>query len=499
MALDKLVRPTQELLSYSPYYTFAEIAGEHITPEQFGNVEDVDDHTLLLQAAIDAAEAASGTSNGIYVPKTVLLSRNYNVSATLNLNASKVRLHGVAGAGINFTADGSYTNSRCISITGSSPNAAYVGQSQALFEGLVFTATGKTLDLFYVLRNSSVSGDTGACLHNVSNVSCRGFNRIFTHGSGGWGWSFFGCQFSSCNMLMQIVTASDTYERHSFFGCTWQNGGYAFNIANPDGKVYWFGGSIDYSDGLATISAGHLEASGHNEWTARTLPLVKITGSNASVVVSGTMFVRNNSTSTYYMLEQYRKRQVAIRDLTFVTDGTNISYGLISNLEVSKSNLFFTNDAGKSIAYNSSDESLLNNSALAADYSLTISTNHTVTVSGGTLTVTATAGGTNAHLYIDIPVVGSSKLAFKMVASNTSSSGAIFLNKSTLTLGKTQIENLSSSGTASWAAGAASVAGGSVTLFDLPKTAGYFRLDFNLVNLAAGTSFTIESLKLFTF
>ena len=86
-----------------------------------------------------------------------------------------------------------------------------------------------------------------------------------------------------------------------------------------------------------------------------------------------------------------------------------------------------------------------------------------------------------------------------MIASNTSSAGAISLNKSLLTLGKSQIANLSTSGTASWAANAASVPGGSVTVFDVPKQAGYFRLDFNVANLAAGTSFIIESLKLFTY
>lgn len=499
MALTSLVRPAAYELQYSPYYRVDEVLSEYIAPEQYGEAVDGADHTAIVQAAFTAAAAAATTSNGIYVPKTVFLSRNYTIKSTLTLDASKVRVRASAGAGLYFDATGSFTSNRCISISGTSNNAAYVGQAQSLFDGVVFTAANKTLDLFYVVRNSSVSGDNGACLHNITGVACRGFNRIFTHGSGGWGWSWYGCQFSSSNMLMQIITASDTYERHSFFGCTWQNGGYAFNIANPDGKVYWHGGSIDYSDGLATISAGHLEASGHNEWTARTLPLVNITGSNASVVVSGTMFLRNNSTSTYYIFNQYQRRQVALRDTTFVTDGTNLSYGLISNLEVLKSNLFFTNDAGKSIAYNSSDENLISGSVLAADYSLTSGTSHTVSIADGVLTATAVSGGVSTHLYIDIPVVGCSKVAFKMIASNGSSSGAVFLNKSSMTLGKVQIENLSSSGTTQWAANATNVAGGSVTVFDIPKTAGYLRLDFNLVNLAAGTSFSISSLKMFSY
>lgn len=472
----------------------------YITPEQNGAIGDcVEDDSDTVQAAIDKATSRSVQAGGIYIPQFVVVSRVHRVTKTLTIDGSKVRIIALGGGGFYFDPAGTYTSNRAIIVTGSSPNAAYVGQSGALFDGLTFNTSGKTLDLFYAIRNSAVSGDNGACLHNVVGITARGFNRIFTHGSGGWGWTWTGCQFSGCSNLMNIITASNTYERHSFFGCTWQNGGYAFIMNNPDGKIYWHAGSIDYCDGLATIAAGHLEANGHNEWTARSLPLVVITGSNASVTVSGTMFVRNNTTTQYYMFSQYQKRQVTLKDVSFITDGINVSYGLISNYEVVKSNLTFPNDASKSIAYNSCDENMINGSFVNADYSLSSTAQHTVSVTDGKITVNAIAGGATSHLYIDIPVTGSTKVAFKLVASNSSASGPIFLSKSLLTLGKTQIENLSSSGTASWAANAVSVAGGSITVFDIPKQAGYLRLDFNVVNLAASTSFTIESLKLFTF
>ncbi|MDM4101798.1 hypothetical protein QTP06_29515, partial [Klebsiella oxytoca] len=70
---------------------------------------------------------------------------------------------------------------------------------------------------------------------------------------------------------------------------------------------------------------------------------------------------------------------------------------------------------------------------------------------------------------------------------------------SLLTLSKRQISDLSASGTASWPASAASIAGGSVTLFDIPRQAAFLRLDFNVANLTTGTSFIIESLKMFTY
>ncbi|MGX5195219.1 hypothetical protein ACV8BG_30945, partial [Klebsiella oxytoca] len=117
------------------------------------------------------------------------------------------------------------------------------------------------------------------------------------------------------------------------------------------------------------------------------------------LTVSGAIFVRGNTDTQYYMFQQYQKRQVTLKDTVFITDGVNASKGLISNLEVVKSNLTFPNDAAKSIAYNSSDESLLTSNNAVVDFSLSATANHTVSVTDGKLTVTAVTGGTTSHLY----------------------------------------------------------------------------------------------------
>ena len=473
-----------------------------ITPEQSGAKGDtVYDDTDSLQNAIDEAAAASLMSGGVYTPVVVQLNKPYRITRTITIDGSRVRISSLSGCGIYVDPDGTYTNNKVFIITGNGPNAAVAsGMAGALFDGVLFLTTGeKKLDLFHAVRDSSTSNNNGACLHNVSNITARGFRTIFTHGAGGWGWNFIGGLFSGNLNLMNIITAGDTYERHTFVGCLWGNGGYAFKINNPNGKIYWVGGSVDYCDGLAQIAQGHMEVNGHNEWTARDRPIVEITGSNASVTVSGTMFVRGNTSTEYYMFQQYQKRQVTLKDVVFITDGVNVNKGLISNLEVVKSNLTFPNDAAKSIAYHSSDENLLTSNNAVVDFSLSATANHTVSVIDGKLTVTATAGGTTSHLYIDIPVMGNTKVGFKLVASNTSSLGAISLNKSLLTLSKRQISDLSTSGTASWAASAASVGGGSATLFDIPRQAAFLRLDFNVANLTTGTSFIIESLKMFSY
>ncbi|MCJ4449116.1 hypothetical protein [Klebsiella quasipneumoniae] len=473
-----------------------------ITPEQYGAKGDtVQDDSDALEDAINKAVATSLMSGGVYTPVVVQLNKPYRITRTITIDASRVRLNAISGCGVYVDPDGTYTDNKVFNITGSGPNAAVAASKVgALFDGVLFLTSGeKKLDLFHAVRDSTASNDNGACLHNVNNIAARGFRTIFTHGAGGWGWNFTGCLFSGNVRLMDIITAGDTYERHTFVGCLWGNGGYAFRVNNPNGKIYWIGGSVDYCDGLAQITSGHMEVNGHNEWTGRTKPLVEITGSNASLTVSGAIFVRGNTDTQYYMFQQYQKRQVTLKDTVFITDGVNASKGLISNLEVVKSNLTFPNDAAKSIAYNSSDESLLTSNNAVVDFSLSATANHTVSVTDGKLTVTAVTGGTTSHLYIDIPVMGNTKVGFKLVASNTSSLGAISLNKSLLTLSKKQISDLSNSGTASWPASAASVAGGSVTLFDIPRQAAFLRLDFNVANLTTGTSFIIESLKMFTY
>lgn len=474
----------------------------YITPEQNGaKGATVQDDSDALEDAINKAAATSIMSGGVYTPVVVQLNKPYRITRTITIDGSRVRISSLSGCGIYVDPDGTYTDNKVFIITGNGPNAAVAsGMSGALFDGVLFLTSGeKKLDLFHAVRDSSTSNNNGACLHNVSDITARGFRTIFTHGAGGWGWNFIGCLFSGNLNLMDIITAGDTYERHTFVGCLWGNGGYAFKINNPNGKIYWVGGSVDYCDGLAQIAQGHMEVNGHNEWTARDKPIVVTTGSNASVTVSGTIFVRGNTGTEYYMFQQYQKRQVTLKDTVFITDGVNVNKGLISNLEVVKSNLAFPNDAAKTIAYHSSDENLLTSNNAVVDFSLSATANHTVSVIDGKLTVTATAGGTTSHLYIDIPVMGNTKVGFKLVASNTSSLGAISLNKSLLTLSKRQISDLSASGTASWPASAASVAGGSVTLFDIPKQAAFIRLDFNVANLATGTSFIIESLKMFSY
>ncbi|MDM4513480.1 hypothetical protein QTO67_28740, partial [Klebsiella oxytoca] len=200
-----------------------------ITPEQNGAKGDtVQDDSDGLEDAINKAVATSLMSGGVYTPVVVQLNKPYRITRTITIDASRVRLNAISGCGVYVDPDGTYTDNKVFNITGSGPNAAVAASKVgALFDGVLFLTSGeKKLDLFHAVRDSTASNDNGACLHNVSNIAARGFRTIFTHGAGGWGWNFTGCLFSGNINLMDIITAGDTYERHTFVGCLWGNGGY---------------------------------------------------------------------------------------------------------------------------------------------------------------------------------------------------------------------------------------------------------------------------------
>lgn len=471
----------------------------YVTPEMFGAKGDgIADDSDAIQAAHDYVVSQSKTAGHIVAPQSVLFGSVYKVTKTIRMDGARVRFSTTSGGGIYFDPNGTYTNKVCIHVGGYGTDSAYAGQVGGIFEGLLFNSSGRKLDLIYAANETGKdSSENGSCLHNVNSISAKGFNRIFTHGAGGWGWTWVGCQFCDSNRLMLLWDAHDTYERHSFFSCTWQGGGYAFEIDNADGRVYWHAGSIDYCEGLAIIKAGHLEANGHNEWRSRNIPLVKITGSNASAVISGTLFITKNTETPYYIFEQATPRQVTLRDVVIVTDGQNVGSGILSNKEFNKENLITTGDAAKRIIYNSCDENLIKGNMTYADCFVTNEVTHGFKVENDQIVLTATGGGANVYFNLDICVQGMSKIAVKLTGNNTSSN-PIFLSKYLLTRDKQRLEDLTSIGTASWAGNKQSV-GGTATVIDIPKHAGYLRLSFNLFNLNAATNFTISDLKVITY
>lgn len=470
----------------------------YFTPDQDGAIGDgVNDDSDHVQNIFNkAAAAAIASPSGIFIPQTVKINRTYRVTKTLTIDGSKVRVESDAGGCLYFDPAGTYTNSRGIVVTNNANLAAFIGNAKPLFSGISFLTTGNTLDLFYAVRGDAVSSNNGACLHHIISCVFRGFNRLFTHGAGGWGWVWMACTATNTQFWLYLTSEADTYERHSFFGCQWGSGGTALYINNSNGKVYWEAGSVDYCTSIATVVSGHFSMSGHYEFTGRTASLIDITGSNASVSLEGMWAIVGNTSTVWYLVNQYQDYQLSIDKMTVIHDGNNAGSGLFSNKKFRKGYIYFPSDAAKLMGYFSSDAELLLDSSGYFDFSLSNSALTTASISGGQLRYTGVGGsGATSYLYVDIPIHGASQISFMLTASYTSTLGPMVMTKQLLTSGKTVITTLTE-GTASWPVGSSSVAGGMRTIKEIPPGASFLRLIFNGFYLNSTTSFNIESLKL---
>jgi len=458
--------------------------------------DGVSDDSTAIQDAFNEAASRAIMVNGSYAPQVVYLNRTYRITRTLVMDGTRVRVQALAGGELYFdNSAGGFTNNVCITVTNNNNLAAFSGHAGALFRGVKFSCPDRSLDLFYSVRGDAISANNGACLHALYDCTFRGFNKIFTHGPGGWGWSWYSCQASNCQWWLYLTPQADTYERMSFYGCTWQSGGIAFYINNPNGKVYWSDGSFDYSTAIATIESGHITLEGHIENTGRIASLIKLNGSGCSVSVKGMMAFVGNTSTAWYLVEQYQDDQLSIDDLTIIHDGNNAASGLISNKRFRKGAIFMMSDSAKLMGYFSCDAELLLDSTAYFDFSLSNSAITTAAISGGKLIFKGVgSSGTASYLYIDIPLNCCGQVSFKIVASNTSTLGAIPVTKQILTAAKTVIDTWTE-GTGSWGPGAASVTGGLRTVKNIPPAAAFLRLTFNGFYLNSSNAFTIESLK----
>ncbi|MBE0148857.1 hypothetical protein [Serratia sp. PL7] len=308
----------------------------------------VKDSTIALQNLLDSsALSAISVPNGIQ-KKNINLHGVIRVSSQLVIDASKVNITGPVT--IIFSKQGNYKGYGIFLNPQGERNAAYTNCVGSLFDSVNFFSEEK-IDLIYA-SNSATSDSNPSCLINISQCRFTGFSRVFSNGPGGWGWCWDRCGFDQCEFLLFITKQQDTYERFSFSSCTWQNGGIAFYIDNPDGKVYWENGSFDYCEAIAHIVNGHVSVSGHLEFQGRTIPAVTLLGRGSSFVFNGgSIFIRKNKLK-YTIFEQSFDNQVVLRDVNFVSDGINLSETVISNRAYLSSGINFGSSGTETILSN---------------------------------------------------------------------------------------------------------------------------------------------------
>lgn len=332
-----LIGKSNQSLAIQPYAT--------MNPFLHGDGGQVD-HTLKLQSMLDyAASLAKKVPNG-YQKTEISLSGVFNVRSPLTIDASKVCVTGPATLLFDIEGDG-----YCIEFNGEGgASSAYTNNVGALFDSINFFSRRKT-DLFYCAA-STLGDKNPVCLMNITKCRFTGFDCIFTNGPGGWGWTWSMCGFNSCQTLLDIKREKETYERYTFISCIWQNGGVAFYVDNPDGKIYWSDGSFDYCKSIAVITNGHVQISGHVEFKERSQPLVQLSGRGSSFTFNGgSIFIRKN-TGKYVMFEQSYDNQVSLIGVNFLSDGINLVDSLISNKKYNSSAVNFGNEKTREIMKN---------------------------------------------------------------------------------------------------------------------------------------------------
>lgn len=295
----------------------------------------------------DAEGIATTVQNGqqkipVYIHGIIRLSK------PITINASKICLIGPAT--IIFSETITVERSAISLISVGESNSAYTNCVGSFLDSINFYCE-KNVDLFFV-ENKGKSNNNPVCLLNISRCRFTGFGKIFQNGTGGWGWSWNNCGFDQCQYLLYLTPADDSYERFTFFGCIWQNGGVAFYLDNPNGKIYWDSGSFDYCEGIAHIKNGHVSVGGHLEFKNRKTPAVIVDGEYSSFLFhNGSIFI-SKSYDSYVLFEQKFKNNITLRDVTFITDNVGIDNIIISNDEYISSGLNFGSSVSNRLVNN---------------------------------------------------------------------------------------------------------------------------------------------------
>nr|WP_255330935.1 MULTISPECIES: phage tail protein [unclassified Serratia (in: enterobacteria)] len=198
------------------------------------------DMTTRFQQLLDITAKFSTTANGVTTKAVLHLNGNIKVSASRIIDASKVALQGPGT--IYVDPAGVYLTGYAFMLTSSTDTSlvSYSNKTTPVFRDMMFASEGRTVNLFYGVNNTGNANNNPAALQTVFNCHFKGFDTVYSNGTGGWGWgwSWYASGCNSCNHWMHITSQPDTYERFSFDSCIFQNGGYAFVLDNPDGKIY---------------------------------------------------------------------------------------------------------------------------------------------------------------------------------------------------------------------------------------------------------------------
>ncbi|MBP2858896.1 hypothetical protein J8657_14930 [Dickeya oryzae] len=443
----------------------------------------------LLNDMLEQSKSLSNAQQKV----RLMLQGVVQVSSTIKIDASKVSIHGPLT--IIFTKNGNFDNYAIVVTGNPDVDAAYSNIVDSFFSGVHFISEKRTLDLFFAYNPENNSNRNASCLLSIYSCRFTGFRRVFSNGAGGWGWNWFSCGFNNCDRLLYLTRQPDSYERFTFIGCIWQNGGYAFEIDNPDGVVYWQAGSFDYCEGIALINEGHVEINGHVEYVKRKQPVVVLRKKNASFVFNGgAIFVRQNPEQPYVIFDQAFDYQTTLTSVRFATDGINVTSCVISNRPCWKNNLIFTNQMAELIALNDNGSTVVYPGA--AGCACRYDPAHIKEDNGRFVKI---AASDNVQLQFLIPVNGHDQIGVVWQAQ-TSATNKVAITKALHAYGENGpgpvMMDLTRDGKDCIQRSDQLQKGSSGTLWKVPRSAWLFALSFNLSSASVGDYLDMHELKL---
>lgn len=312
-------------------------AGVYFSKSDSYNIDctGVRDSTLEFQRLLnDAATAAKPVKNGMQ-KSLIIVNGIIKLSKTIHIDASKINI--VGPATIYFSEESAEVEYGFILNNNSKKNVSFTNGVGSLFDSINFYSEAK-INLFFA-SNLRASDSNPSCLINISQCRFTGFDKVFVNGAGGWGWNWDRCGFNECNWLLYLTQQMDSYERFSFSSCIWQNGGTAFYVNNPFGKIYWTAGSFDHCQGIAYIKKGYVSVSGHLEIKKINNPVVIIMADDSHFYFTGGSIYIISCKNPFTLFKQFKDGQITLRDVNIMYDKTDDSEIKLSDMNILKDNV----------------------------------------------------------------------------------------------------------------------------------------------------------------
>ena len=264
-----------------------------VNVKDFGAKGDgVADDTEAIQAAIYSL-VDTKTKGTVLIP-----TGKYVIKSKLEIDIAYVSIKANAA-----TIDASnITSGEALHVYGSYYPPFY--QSMNCLEGFELIGAGRNTDTIGILFNSSTGGTSHT---SYFKLNINKFKTGIVFGSHSYLQTFINCDVSDCKTCVLMPAGYTDYgEKISFIGCTLYDSNNAIEINNGDGAFFITQTSIDYTQHVATVTAGilfltdcHIESRNWGTGDYAGISPFTLANNNGSLRVEGGILLNTASTVGY--------------------------------------------------------------------------------------------------------------------------------------------------------------------------------------------------------